>query len=381
MAADQVELRGVSKVYPNGVEAVSGVDLTVREGEFFTVVGPSGSGKSTLLRLVAGLEEPTAGSVWVAGRDVTGLAPRDRDVAMVFQNPALYPHLSVFDNLAFGLRARGVARDQVRERVGSVAASLDLSGLLRRRPQTLSGGQKQRVALGRAVARRPLAFLLDEPLSSLDGPLRAAVRDELVGLHQRTAATILHVTHDQAEALAVSDRLALMERGRVVQVGPPREVYERPATRFVGGFLGSPPMNVIPCRVARTDGASAVVALTGVDETTPLRVEPFPSGSRALREGAADLGLRPEDVAIAGPADAKAPGVTWLPGTFEVAGVEYLGHEAIASIILGPHRLLVRVPPTFGARPGGSVAVGLDLGRASWFDPETGLALAPGPSA
>jgi ABC-type sugar transport system ATPase subunit len=371
MVREQVALRGVSKVFPNGVEAVSGVDLAVEDGEFFTVVGPSGSGKSTLLRLIAGLEEPTAGSIRVGGRDVTGLPPRERDVAMAFQAPALYPHLSVFENLAFGLRARRVGRAAVRERVLAVATSLGLETLLRRRPQTLSGGQRQRVALGRAVARRPAVCLFDEPLSSLDGPLRAAVRDKLTALHRRTGATFLYVTHDQAEALALSDRLAVMDRGRIVQAGAPREVYERPASRFVGAFLGDPPMRVLPCQVDPSQGSDLRVILEGVADVPPVPIRTL----TGKQSGLVELGLRPEHVAVAEPAAARDPGLTWLPGTFQVVSGVFQGHGSVVTVALGPHALDARLPARAEVRPGASVAVGLDLGRASWFDPESGKAL------
>jgi ABC-type sugar transport system ATPase subunit len=374
-----VELRGLGKVFPNGVEAVSGVDLSVAEGELLAVVGPSGSGKSTLLRLVAGLESPTAGAVLIGGRDVTGLPPRDRDVAMVFQEPALYPYLAVFDNLAFGLRARGAVRAEVKERVEAVAGSLGLSGVLGRRPGTLSGGQRQRVALGRAVVRRPAVFLFDEPLSSLDAPLRASVRGDLIDLHRRLGATMIYVTHDQGEALALGDRVAVIDRGRVVQVASPGEVYERPATRSVAGFIGNPPMNLLACEVLESGREEAVrLAIAGSAE----RVEfALPDGRwtgllSRRHEGRVDLGLRPEHVRLSRAGESLDPGATWLDHPATVLRVEYLGHESVATLGLGPWVLACRVPTTARVRAGEGCAVGLVLDRASWFDPETGASIA-----
>jgi ABC-type sugar transport system ATPase subunit len=362
-----IELGGLGKVFPNGVEAVAGVDLTVADGELVAVVGPSGSGKSTVLRLIAGLEEPTRGTIRINGRDVSGLAPQERDVAVVFQEPALYPYLSVFENLAFGLRARRVRKTEITSRVAEVAASLGLSAVLDRRPATLSGGQTRRVALGRAVARRPVAFLLDEPLTGLDTPLRAALRADVLNLHRTTGAAVLYVTHDQAEALATGDRVAVMDQGRMVQVGPPREVYERPASRFVAGFIGSPPMNLIPCRVD-SDGGSVHLqpeGLEGVSLTFPGEGIP----------GLVELGLRPEHVALSRDTGPRDTPLTWLGGTFEVARIDFLGSEEVATVVLGPHTLAARLRPPAAVRSGDSVSVGLDLRQATLFDAGTGLAI------
>ena len=363
-----IELSGLRKVYPNGVEAVAGIDLRVESGSFFTVVGPSGSGKSTLLRMIAGLEAATTGSIRFQGRDVSALPPRSRSVGMVFQNPALYPHLSVFGNLGFGLRARGAGRAEVRSRVSEVAAALGLNGLLRRRPATLSGGQKQRVALGRALARRPDVFLLDEPLSSLDGPLRAALRDELRQAHRQSGSTFLLVTHDQAEALVLGDRIGVMERGRLVQVGTPREVYDRPASRFVGEFLGSPPMSIVPCEIA--DGPCIIPA-----GLAPARAVRVPAGRLPDdRSRRVDLGLRPEHVAAVAGDGALDPAFVRLPGEVAVRQVEFLGHETVAAVELGSQLVTLRLAPGSTVQPGDRMAIGLDLRRASWFDPETGAA-------
>jgi ABC-type sugar transport system ATPase subunit len=369
-----VELRGLSKTFPNGVEAVASVDLAVGERELVAIVGPSGSGKSTLLRLIAGLESPSAGSVWIGGRDVSSLGPRERDVAMVFQHPALYPYLSVFDNLAFGLRSRGMPRHELKARVEETAEILGLKEVLRRRPQTLSGGQRQRVALGRAIVRRPAVFLLDEPLSALDTPLRASIRSELLSLHRRLGATMIHVTHDQAEALAMGDHVAVMEQGRIVQVGTPQVVYRHSATRFVATFLGNPPMNLVPCTLISGEGFLRI-KFEGLDELIDLPDAPA-NGSLAEWVGKAlDLGLRPEHLAVSCVEEGKDPAYLWI-GEAAVEGIEFLGHESVAILRLDPHTLRARVPGTSHARPGEAVAIGLDLARASWFDSETGAAIA-----
>jgi ABC-type sugar transport system ATPase subunit len=245
----QIELHQVSKAFAPGAPALDRIDLVIAEGERMVVLGPSGSGKTTLLRLIAGLETPDTGTIRIGGLDMAGVPPHRRDVSMVFQNPALYPHLSVFENLAFGLRARGVARAERRSRVQAVAEMLGVGRLLNRRPAGLSGGERQRVALGRAVVREPRVLLLDEPFSNLDDPLRAALRGELVEVHRRYGCTVVHVTHDQSEALSIGQRLAVVHEGRIMQVDTPEGIYERPAQRFVASFVGSPGMNLLPCEV------------------------------------------------------------------------------------------------------------------------------------
>lgn len=368
--ASAIELESVRKVFPGGVEAVAGVDLRVGPGEYFVVVGPSGSGKSTLLRLVAGLETLTGGRLRIGGRDVTDRAPRERGVAMVFQHPALYPHLTVRDNLAFGPRARGAGRSEVRARVEEVAAALGVDGLLERRPATLSGGQRQRVALGRALATRPAVYLLDEPLSALDPPLRASLRDVLKDLRRLTEATFLHVTHDQAEALALGDRLGVMEQGRLAQVGDPRAVYDRPASRSVGRFVGSPPMVVVRCEVE--EGPRLVAR--GHD-TPPTSIEVASDRFGPWTGRTVELGLRAEHVVRLD--DGRPPGadLARLSGPLPVVRLEYLGHETVAELALGGATVPIRLPAGDRVRPGDRLLVGLDLARASWFDPATGAAL------
>jgi multiple sugar transport system ATP-binding protein len=242
-------LENISKTYPGGLAAVAALDLHVEDGEFLVLVGPSGCGKTTTLRMIAGLEIATCGTIRIGGVTVNHLPPKDRDVAMVFQGHALYPHLSVFDNMAFGLRRRGCPKDEIARRVAWAAELLGLDGLLRRKPHTLSGGQRQRVALGRAVVRRPKLFLFDEPLSNLDAQLRTDTRAELKRLHQKLATTTVYVTHDQEEAMTLGQRIVVLRGGRIQQCGTPLEVYNAPANRFVAGFIGTPTMNFIDGRL------------------------------------------------------------------------------------------------------------------------------------
>src|SRR5947199_4151175 len=245
----QVHLRGVKKSYDNKLEVIHGIDMEIADGEFIVIVGPSGCGKSTLLRMVAGLERITGGQVAIGERVVNELEPKDRDIAMVFQNYALYPHMSVYDNMAYGLRIRSLSKADIDARVKRAAQILDLSALLGRRPRELSGGQRQRVAMGRAIVREPAVFLFDEPLSNLDAKLRVQMRAELQALHRRLGTTSLYVTHDQVEAMTLAHRMIVMNAGRAEQIGAPLEVYARPATTFVASFIGSPPMNLMPARL------------------------------------------------------------------------------------------------------------------------------------
>ncbi len=251
----EIVLNKVSKIYPPDVVAVQDVDLNIKDGEFLVLLGPSGCGKSTTLRMIAGLEQITSGDLFIGGQPMNFVDPADRDLAIVFQNYALYPHMTVAGNLGFGLKLRGVARAEIEQRIKTTADILGIQELLHRKPRELSGGQQQRVALGRALVRDPVAFLLDEPLSNLDAKLRANMRTELVKLHNRLGRTIVHVTHDQVEALTMGERICIMRDGRVIQTGPPMEVYRNPADTFVAGFLASPPMNLLQARlVAEGDG-------------------------------------------------------------------------------------------------------------------------------
>jgi multiple sugar transport system ATP-binding protein len=309
----QVEYSGVWKRYDNEVEALRGLDLTILDEELLVLVGPSGSGKSTALRLVAGLEEVSDGTISIGSRDVTRMPPARRNVSMVFQSYALFPHLTVRDNIGFGLRARRVPRSQAAERVARAAAQVDCTPLLDRKPSQLSGGERQRVALARAIVREPAVFLLDEPLSNLDAQLRVETRAELKRIHQQVGATMIYVTHDQIEALTMGDRVAVLDRGVLQQVGSPDEVYRRPANRFVARFVGSPAMNVMPAAVV--DGA-----LHG----GPFRVT-APGALEAAAGADVELGVRPEhvDIAVAG---AGVPAETQV---IEVAGSETFLHLAV----------------------------------------------------
>jgi ABC-type sugar transport system ATPase subunit len=321
-----IELQGIGKSFGARPAILSGIDIAIADGERLVIVGPSGSGKSTLLRIIAGLEAPTEGRVRIGERDVTDVPPERRDLAMVFQSYALYPHKTVRDNLAFGLRVRRVEKDEIERRVEAVAASLGLDGLLDRMPAQLSGGQRQRVALGRAIVREPQAFLFDEPLSNLDPRLRGDTRAELVELHARFGATMIYVTHDQEEAMTLGQRIAVLRAGRLEQIAPPRELYARPATIFVAQFVGSPPMNVI--EAARLDGLVAVP------------------------RGASAVGIRPHDLRIVRPGEPA-------PIRGRVTLVESLGHEQIVRVETDVGRLTAATPPDPTFEPGAAVAVAI----------------------
>ena len=309
-----VRLEGVTKSF-GPVEVIKGVDLTIEDREFCVFVGPSGCGKSTLLRLIAGLEAITSGRLSIGGRDVTRTPPANRGVAMVFQSYALYPHMTVGQNIGFGLKMANVPKDQIAAKVERAAAMLQLDPLLERKPSQLSGGQRQRVAIGRAIVREPGVFLFDEPLSNLDAALRVQTRLEISKLHERLNATMVYVTHDQIEAMTMADKIVVLNAGRIEQAGTPLELYHRPTNLFVAGFIGSPKMNLIRTRVARADAAGLDVALPGGGE---LRLP----AARGLREGdAVTLGVRPEHLTIEGPADARFPA--------EVAVAERLGAETM----------------------------------------------------
>ena len=303
----EVSFHEVTKVFPNGTMAVEGLTCTISDGEFMVLVGPSGCGKTTALRMVAGLEEPSSGAVAIGGEVVNGVPPRDRDVAMVFQNYALYPHKTVFENLAFGLRQRKVPKTEVAERVKEVSSLLSLDELLDRKPAQLSGGQRQRVAMGRALARNPRVYLLDEPLSNLDAQLRTQLRAELKQLHQRFSTTAIYVTHDQVEAMTLGDRIAVMSGGKLLQLGTPQEIYRRPVNVFVAGFIGSPPMNLLSA-----SGAGGRVRAGDIE----LEVPGAPDGKLVV-------GVRPEALRLAtGAATEEAVDV-------RTEVVELLGHETI----------------------------------------------------
>lgn len=369
-----LELRGVTKVYAGRHEALSVVDLDVAEGEFLVVLGPSGSGKSTLLRVIGGLEAFDAGTLVLDGRRAEGWPPYQRDVAMVFQSPALYPHLTAFDNMAFGLRARRVPEREVGLRVRSMAAEFGVERLLSRRPGQMSGGERQRVALGRALVRRAGLVLLDEPLSHLDAPLRAEARSKLAGVRQGQGGTMFMVTHDQAEALALADRIAVLVDGRIVQVGTPEEVYRRPTNRFVATFLGTPPMNLLPCAL-RVAADTVVISVTGANGPAQVEVPRSAAWLQPLLDrgpGPIELGIRAEQILVRlEPSPGVRPDLLSLSAS--IAQREPLGHETLALLRVGKSvSLRVRLPGWGRARENSEVGVEIDPRAAIWFDPATG---------
>ena len=342
----EVEVSSLTKEFPGGTRALDDLDLRVADGEFFALLGPSGCGKTTLLRTIAGLEAPTTGAVAIGGRDVTRLPPGDRDVAMVFQDYALYPHMTVSDNVAYPLKIKKVPKRERQRTAAEVGASLQLGALLERRPGQLSGGQQQRVALARAIAYRPKVFLFDEPLSNLDARLRLEARTFLKRLQRELGVTTVYVTHDQSEALALADRMAVMEAGRIRQLGTPAEVFQRPANLFVAGFIGSTPMNLLPATVE-----GGALRLAG-------GLVPRPPGTSGLDEGEqVTLGARPEYVAIGPLGDSDG-----LPGT--VAILENLGAELLVSVECEGATVQAVVPEGREPRVGEPVTVRLLADRA-----------------
>ncbi len=357
-----ISLKDVRKSYGR-TEIIHGVSLDVADGEFIVIVGPSGCGKSTLLRMVAGLEEITAGTVEIGGRVVNGLEPRERNIAMVFQNYALYPHMSVFDNMAYGLKIAGMARQEIRDRVGKAAAMLELDELLDRKPRQLSGGQRQRVAMGRALVRDPAAFLFDEPLSNLDAKLRVQMRLEIKQLQRAVGTTSLYVTHDQVEAMTLADRLVVMRAGVAEQIDTPMNVYHHPDTVFVAGFIGSPAMNVIEAEATAEGGA---VRFNGGAQVV-LPDARLPADGRPIL-----FGIRPEHVALAdGEADLVLP----------VAAVETLGADALAHCVVESgasgrrNEFVVRLPGATRVSPGDKLPLALEKGSIHLFDRESGKRL------
>ncbi|MFE3279645.1 ABC transporter ATP-binding protein [Nocardia sp. NPDC059239] len=353
----RLQIDAVSKRFGTDY-AVREVSLDIADGEFLVLLGPSGCGKSTLLRMIAGLERPSEGRILLDGTDITDEVPQRRDLAMVFQSYALYPHLTVAKNIGFPLRARRTPRARIAERVERVARTLELSALLDRRPAALSGGQRQRVALARAMVRDPGAFLMDEPLSNLDAKLRSATRAELIALHRRLGATFLYVTHDQVEAMTMATRIALLNAGRVEQVGTPAELYDHPRTAFVAGFLGSPPMNIFPAQVVSHEGTLRV-RTDGVDAALGIAAE-------TRSEVVVLAGVRPERLRI-------DPTATAVRG--RVSMVENLGSEELVHVTAGAVELCVRATRPAGVRVGDDIGLRCDPADLHLFHPDSGLRL------
>jgi multiple sugar transport system ATP-binding protein len=360
----QVSIRKVEKAYEN-YKAVHGIDLEIADQEFVVLVGPSGCGKSTTLRMVAGLEEITGGEIWIGGDMVNDVPPRDRDIAMVFQNYALYPHMTVFDNMAFGLKLRKFPRDEIKRRVDEAARILDIGTLLERRPKALSGGQRQRVAMGRAIVRNPRVFLFDEPLSNLDAKLRVQMRTEIKKVHQTIPTTTIYVTHDQIEAMTLADRVVVMNQGRIEQVGPPQELYHDPATRFVAGFIGSPAMNFIPVKVAQEAGLFLVLPTGERLTVPPQRANRYaPYAGRDMT-----LGIRPEHLTESH--DVEKPGVGRINAPVDV--VEPMGMETMVHFLLAGAEFTARVDPNVRAVPGEILPLAVDMNNMHLIDNETNL--------
>ncbi len=363
-----VRIDSVSKVYAGDVVAVSDASLEVNDEEFVVFVGPSGCGKSTMLRMVAGLEEITEGDIYIDERRVNDVLPKDRDIAMVFQNYALYPHMSVYRNMAFGLKLRRVSKSDIDRRVREAADILSITQLLERKPRALSGGERQRVAVGRAIVRDPKVFLFDEPLSNLDAKLRVQMRAEINKLHTRLQATMVYVTHDQTEAMTMGDRIVVLNGGVIQQIDTPLRLYDHPRNQFVAGFIGSPPMNFVEGTLATTDGGR-------VFESIGVRVKlpDMPAAALADRpDGVITLGIRPEHIRPEGAFVAANQDAAIEAG---VEVVEPLGSEILVYLKVGDTTVIAKIEPTVMPRVGESIDVALDIDHVHFFDAETGESL------
>jgi multiple sugar transport system ATP-binding protein len=399
----EVTFENVSKIYPDGTRAVSSIDLAIQDGEFMVLVGPSGCGKTTALRMVAGLEEISEGELKIGERVVNNVAPRNRDIAMVFQSYALYPHLTVYDNIAFGLKLRKTSKDEIDRRVRDAARVLDLEPFLDRKPRALSGGQRQRVAMGRAIVRQPQAFLMDEPLSNLDAKLRVQMRAEISQLQSRLGTTTIYVTHDQVEAMTMGDRVAVMRKGELQQVATPQELYDHPVNLFVGGFIGSPAMNLLEGTLERANGGMAVAIGGQRLELTERALSERPD-LKSFDGKTVIVGIRPEHLEDASLAP-DSPAENRLKG--QVALTEALGAELIVYVTTdatpaytedvkelahdaggppapeqlgdgGGATLVGRFGARSGARAGQPAEVAVDVDGLHFFDPESGLGIYDG---
>lgn len=364
-----ITLKNIVKTYDNKVTVIPGLDLEIRDKEFIILVGPSGCGKSTTLRMIAGLEEITAGELYIGEKKVNNVAPKDRDIAMVFQNYALYPHMTVYKNMAFGLMLRKTPRTEIDRKVHEAAQTLGIEEYLNRKPRALSGGQRQRVALGRAMVRNPSVFLLDEPLSNLDAKLRTAMRTEIIRLHQKLATTFIYVTHDQTEAMTMGDRIVVMKDGVVQQVDTPQNLYDFPCNMFVAGFIGSPQMNFLDATLQK-EGDSYYVDLGG----DKLLIDPAKVNDKlASYVGKAiKAGIRPEDIKDDEEFLAKHP-ASQLTAHVDVS--ELMGSEIYLYLEYKGYKMTARVSPASTAKSGSDVKVALDTKKLHLFDPETELAI------
>ena len=359
-------MKNICKVYPNGFEAVKDFNLEVEDQEFIIFVGPSGCAKSTTLRMIAGLEEISSGEFYIDGKLMNDVEPKDRDIAMVFQNYALYPHMTVFDNMAFGLKLRKVPKDEIKRKVEEAAKILDLEKLLDRKPKALSGGQRQRVAMGRAIVRNPKVFLMDEPLSNLDAKLRVQMRSEIASLHNRLKATIIYVTHDQTEAMTLGTRIVVLKDGVIMQVDSPQKLYNEPNNLFVAGFIGSPQMNFIDT-VVKVDGDKVTL---NFDNTSIVLPAEKAAKVKAYDGKTVVMGIRPENVTeevVAGHEEA----------TFEtdVTGYELLGSEVLLYVTAGGAAVTAKVDSRTTARMGDHVKLAIDVDKIHCFDKETELTI------
>jgi len=361
-----VKLKNIYKRYPGGVTAVNDFNLDIEDKEFIILVGPSGCGKTTTLRMIAGLEEISEGELYIGDKLVNDVAPKDRDIAMVFQNYALYPHMTVFDNMAFGLKLRKLPKEEIKRRVNEAAKILDIQHLLERKPKALSGGQRQRVALGRAIVREPKVFLMDEPLSNLDAKLRVQMRTEISKLHQKLQTTIIYVTHDQTEAMTMGTRIVVMKDGYIQQVDTPQSLYERPNNMFVAGFIGSPQMNFINAKVEKR--GEEIHLLFGKEDIK------LPEGKAKKLEGTeyigkeVVMGIRPENV------HDEAMYLETMSDSIveaEVEVVEMLGSETLLYLVVDEVDFVARVNPRTKAKPGDRIKVAFDANKIHLFDKET----------
>lgn len=360
----EVVLDHVSKHFGD-VKAVDDMSLTISDKEFVTFLGPSGSGKTTALRLIAGLETLTGGNIRIGDRTVNDLPPKDRDIAMVFQSYALYPHMSVFDNIAFPLKIRKVAKHEIEKTVKQTAEMLGIEKFLKRKPKELSGGERQRVALGRAIVRSPSVFLMDEPLSNLDAKLRVYMRAELIRLQKKLATTLIYVTHDQVEAMTMSDRIAIMNYGKILQVQPPKGIYDKPVDTFVAGFIGSPPMNFIDCSFVEKNGTAILDAGAFTSDVSELKgpIKEKATGSELI------LGLRPEDVSVQ---KERTPGELIQS---EVYVIEPLGYELIIDLKVGDGIVKAKSASDFAAKIGDTLWMKFDKNKMHIFDRKTQKAI------